>query len=78
MHLERSAVPLGPESLELEIPEFISDIILIQGKVKNFHKSEVYTAPCLLPRSCVHIVKVSESFPLSRPFVSKDSKYFYF
>ena len=65
MHLERSAVPVGPKAFSLVVPEFVSDIVLIQGKVKNFHKNEVYTAPGLLPRSCVSITKVSAYYTQS-------------
>jgi len=61
MHLDRSGVPpTTDEPLDMEIPEFVSDVILLQGRVKSFHnKKEVYTAPMLLPRNCVRIINVS-------------------
>ena len=58
MHLERSAAPVGPQFENMTIPEFISDVVLIYGQVLDAQTNHMYTAPCLLPRSCTKIAKV--------------------
>ncbi|CAG7640037.1 unnamed protein product [Allacma fusca] len=52
MHLERSAVPIGEKFETMTVPEYISDVIVIQGQVMNSHTKEIYQAPSLVPRSC--------------------------
>lgn len=51
-----SVVPVEPKYETLKFPAFVSDVVLLQGQVTNYHRrSELYTAPCALPKSCVRI-----------------------
>lgn len=59
MHLERSAVPVGERFDTMIVPEYISDVIVIHGRVMNYHTHEVYQAPALIPRTCSKFSPVS-------------------
>lgn len=41
------------------IPDYVADIVVIEGCVQNYHTKEIYNAPCLVPRYCTHIAWVS-------------------
>lgn len=58
VHVEQSAVPIGPKFEEMSIPEFICDVILLEGKIQDGNTKEVFTAPLTLPRSCKKLAKV--------------------
>ncbi|XP_035703844.1 sodium/hydrogen exchanger 10 [Folsomia candida] len=60
-HLELSAVPIGDQYLTVSFPSFISDVVLIYGQVVNVtNPTEIYTAPCLIPSTCLQIRPVAK------------------
>jgi CRP-like cAMP-binding protein len=69
MHLERSAVPIGERFETLTVPEYISDVVVIQGQVRNYHTKEVYQAPSLVPRSCSKFAPIEGSLVQPRVLV---------
>lgn len=63
-HLELSAVPIGDQYLTVSFPSFISDVVLIYGQVVNVtNPTEIYTAPCLIPSTCLQIRPVLPKIP---------------
>lgn len=69
-YLELSAVPLGKKYEKLDIPEFVSDVVIVYGQACNFNDTEeVFTAPCLIPRTCRHIKMVIVGPPFNFMFI---------
>lgn len=62
MHCERSCVPIGAKYNTMTVPNFVSDILVIQGKVKDYFSNDVFLAPTLIPRNVSKILLV-------RPFM---------
>ncbi len=57
-YLERSAVPTEARYKSLVIPDFISDVVVVYGQMCNANEpSEVFTAPCLIPKTVTHIME---------------------
>ncbi|CAG7734239.1 unnamed protein product [Allacma fusca] len=50
LHLERSCVPLGERFNSITVYDYIADILIIQGKVKDAFSDDTFSAPQLVPR----------------------------
>jgi hypothetical protein len=51
-HLLRSSVPIGDQYNLLDIPPYVSEVVVIEGYAKNAFTSDVYVAPFVVPSSC--------------------------
>lgn len=71
LYLEKSAVPLDRmNESSLVVPEFVSDIVLIFGQVCNAsERTEVYTAPCVIPRTVEFLMELPDSPVIPRILV---------
>ncbi|CAG7822907.1 unnamed protein product [Allacma fusca] len=50
LRLEKSCVPIGDEFNTIKVYDFIADILIIQGKVKDSFSNDIFFAPQLVPR----------------------------
>ncbi|CAG7734240.1 unnamed protein product [Allacma fusca] len=60
-YVERSCVPLGEQYDSIIIYEYISDILVIQGRVKDSFSEEVFFASQLIPRGVSEITLIHTS-----------------
>jgi len=60
-HVEHSAVPIGYEFENMTIPDYITDIVLLQGEIQDANSKELFIAPRLLPGSCKKLSKVKKT-----------------
>lgn len=74
-YLERSAVPSQNKYKSLVIPDFISDVVVIYGQMCNANEpNEVFTAPCLIPKTVTHIVEKQNGSVPARVLVIADEE----
>jgi len=59
LHLDRSAVPVGEHFTRLQVPNYVANIVVIEGYAENEETKELYVAPALVPQSCTVLISVS-------------------
>jgi sodium/hydrogen exchanger 10/11 len=50
LRLEKSFVPIGDEFDSIKVYDFVADILIVQGKVKDSFSDDIFYAPQLIPR----------------------------
>jgi len=57
-YLERAIVPDLDLRKIVEIPDAISDVLVIEGYFQNYDSMELYIAPCMIPSHCTRLISV--------------------
>jgi hypothetical protein len=42
-----------------DVAAYVLDMVMVEGYLQDYYTGEFYTAPCLIPRTCRKLTKVS-------------------
>ncbi|OXA42848.1 Sodium/hydrogen exchanger 11 [Folsomia candida] len=70
--LQRSTIPINDSHNVFEIPDYVSEVVVIEGYATNQDTNDTYIAPFIVPRSCTKLIQLDNPATVNRILIIAD------